>query len=151
MSDQLHPPIFIIRLLVGWVFLLEGILKFLRPEELGGSRFSAIGIPAPHLMAPFVGGGDCLRLLCDRRISYEIGSNPSADRYLGGDALNQDSHLAWSWLLAFHSAAAQTLRSIEHVARGTHRHLDVPGLDFLADHRGRAQLRLVLMLPEGAP
>ena len=55
MSDRLNPPIFIIRLLVGWVFVVEGILKFLLPDELGVGRFSAIGIPAPHLMAPFVG------------------------------------------------------------------------------------------------
>ena len=46
----------IIRLLVGWVFLVEGILKFLLPEELGVGRFVTIGIPAPHVMAPFVGG-----------------------------------------------------------------------------------------------
>ena len=55
MSDRLNPPIFIIRLLVGWVFVVEGILKFLLPDELGVGRFSATGIPAPHLMAPFVG------------------------------------------------------------------------------------------------
>lgn len=45
----------LIRLLVGWVFLVEGLLKFLLPEELGASRFAAIGIPAPRLMGPFVG------------------------------------------------------------------------------------------------
>jgi putative oxidoreductase len=45
----------LIRLLVGWVFLVEGILKFLLPDELGGGRFTTIGIPAPHVMGPFVG------------------------------------------------------------------------------------------------
>jgi uncharacterized membrane protein YphA (DoxX/SURF4 family) len=45
----------IIRLLVGWVFLVEGILKFVLPDELGAGRFTAIGIPAPELMANFVG------------------------------------------------------------------------------------------------
>lgn len=45
----------LIRLLVGWVFLVEGILKFLLPEELGVGRFGTIGIPSPHVMAPFVG------------------------------------------------------------------------------------------------
>jgi putative oxidoreductase len=64
MSDRLHPPISIIRLLVGWVFLVEGILKFLRPEELGAGRFSAIGIPAPHLMAPFVGAVEIVCGFC---------------------------------------------------------------------------------------
>ena len=64
MSGRLHPPIFIIRLLVGWVFLLEGILKFLRPEELGAGRFSSIGIPAPHLMAAFVGAVEIVCGFC---------------------------------------------------------------------------------------
>lgn len=45
----------LIRLLVGWVFLVEGILKFVLAEELGAGRFASIGIPAPQVMAPFVG------------------------------------------------------------------------------------------------
>jgi putative oxidoreductase len=60
MSNRRGLPIFLIRLLVGWVFLVEGILKFLRPDELGVGRFSTIGIPAPHLMAPFVGAVEIL-------------------------------------------------------------------------------------------
>ena len=48
--------IFIIRILVGWVFIVEGILKFRLPQELGVGRFANIGIPSPQLMAPFVGG-----------------------------------------------------------------------------------------------
>lgn len=44
-----------IRLLVGAVFLSEGIQKFLFPDELGVGRFIKIGIPAPAIMAPFVG------------------------------------------------------------------------------------------------
>ncbi len=44
----------LIRLLVGWVFLLEGVLKFLLPDELGVGRFVSIGIPWPHVMATFV-------------------------------------------------------------------------------------------------
>jgi putative oxidoreductase len=55
MNDRGGPAIAIIRLLVGWVFLVEGILKFLLPDELGVGRFSTIGIPAPQIMAPFVG------------------------------------------------------------------------------------------------
>jgi uncharacterized membrane protein YphA (DoxX/SURF4 family) len=45
----------LIRLLVGWVFLVEGILKFVLPEELGAGRFASIGIPAPRVMGPLVG------------------------------------------------------------------------------------------------
>lgn len=46
----------LIRLLVGVVFLSEGIQKFLFPATLGVGRFVKIGIPAPQIMAPFVGG-----------------------------------------------------------------------------------------------
>jgi uncharacterized membrane protein YphA (DoxX/SURF4 family) len=45
----------LIRLMVGWVFLSEGIQKFLFPGALGAGRFVKIGIPAPHFFAPFVG------------------------------------------------------------------------------------------------
>src|ERR1700675_4370575 len=45
----------LIRLIVGGVFLSEGIQKFLYPEALGVGRFTKIGIPAPEIMAPFVG------------------------------------------------------------------------------------------------
>lgn len=45
----------LIRILVGAVFLSEGIQKFLYSEALGAGRFAKIGIPAPHIMAPFVG------------------------------------------------------------------------------------------------
>jgi uncharacterized membrane protein YphA (DoxX/SURF4 family) len=47
--------IVLIRALVGWVFLSEGIQKFLFPESLGVGRFVKIGIPWPQVMAPFVG------------------------------------------------------------------------------------------------
>jgi uncharacterized membrane protein YphA (DoxX/SURF4 family) len=42
-------------LLVGAVFLSEGIQKFLFPAALGVGRFTKIGIPAPQFFAPFVG------------------------------------------------------------------------------------------------
>ena len=45
----------LIRILVGWVFLSEGIQKFLFPDALGVGRFVKIGIPWPQVMAPFVG------------------------------------------------------------------------------------------------
>jgi len=45
----------LIRLAVGAVFLTEGIQKFLFPAENGVGRFAKIGIPAPEIMAPFVG------------------------------------------------------------------------------------------------
>jgi putative oxidoreductase len=45
----------LIRILVGWVFLSEGIQKFLFPVALGAGRFAKIGIPAPQFFGPFVG------------------------------------------------------------------------------------------------
>jgi putative oxidoreductase len=45
----------LIRLIVGSVFLSEGIQKFLFPDALGVGRFIKIGIPYPEIMAPFVG------------------------------------------------------------------------------------------------
>ncbi len=47
--------VILIRLLTGWVFVSEGIQKFLFPETLGVGRFLHIGIPAPAFMAPFDG------------------------------------------------------------------------------------------------
>jgi putative oxidoreductase len=56
-----HPPFshawaaLLLRILVGSVFLTEGIQKFLFPAALGYGRFEKIGIPYPHITAPFVG------------------------------------------------------------------------------------------------
>jgi putative oxidoreductase len=44
-----------VRLMVGGVFLAEGVQKFLFPALLGVGRFAKIGIPAPQVLAPFVG------------------------------------------------------------------------------------------------
>ncbi len=45
----------LIRIVTGGIFLSEGIQKFLFPNDLGVGRFIKIGIPAPQVMAPFVG------------------------------------------------------------------------------------------------
>ncbi|NUP09995.1 MAG: DoxX family protein [Polyangiaceae bacterium] len=47
--------VLIIRILVGWVFVSEGVQKFLFPAEVGSGRFAKIGIPMPDVMGPFVG------------------------------------------------------------------------------------------------
>lgn len=49
-------PMILIRVIVGLVFLIEGILKFVLPGELGVGRFISIGLPLPHVLAPLVGG-----------------------------------------------------------------------------------------------
>lgn len=46
----------IIRLMVGAVFLSEGIQKFLFPELRGAGRFAKIGLPYPEFLGGFVGG-----------------------------------------------------------------------------------------------
>jgi putative oxidoreductase len=45
----------LVRVLVGIVFVSEGVQKFIYPDALGAGRFAKIGIPAPQLMGPFVG------------------------------------------------------------------------------------------------
>ena len=55
MQTRAPAAVFLIRLMVGGVFLSEGIQKFLFPSALGIGRFAQIGIPTPEIMAPFVG------------------------------------------------------------------------------------------------
>ncbi|MCC5945885.1 MAG: DoxX family protein [Bernardetiaceae bacterium] len=45
----------IIRLIVGVVFLSEGIQKFLLPAVRGAGRFEKIGLPSPEFLGSFVG------------------------------------------------------------------------------------------------
>ena len=45
----------LIRLMIGAVFVSEGIQKFLFPDQLGTGRFTRIGLSAPEVLAPFVG------------------------------------------------------------------------------------------------
>ena len=45
----------IIRLIVGLVFLSEGIQKFLFPAIRGAGRFDKIGLPFPDFLGSFVG------------------------------------------------------------------------------------------------
>ena len=54
-ESRASKAIVLIRVLVGWVFLSEGIQKFLFPDSLGVGRFVKIDIPWPQVMARFVG------------------------------------------------------------------------------------------------
>ena len=45
----------LIRLMVGVVFLSEGIQKFLFPVLRGAGRFEKIGLPSPEFLGGFVG------------------------------------------------------------------------------------------------
>ncbi|HMQ77353.1 MAG TPA: DoxX family protein [Flavobacteriales bacterium] len=53
-------PSLLIRLMVGAVFLSEGIQKFLFAAELGAGRFAKIGLPNPEFLGPFVGSFEIL-------------------------------------------------------------------------------------------
>ena len=53
--------IILIRLMVGAVFLSEGIQKFLFPAVRGAGRFEKIGLPSPEFLGPFVG---CFEIVC---------------------------------------------------------------------------------------
>ena len=53
--QKFFKSIILIRVMVACVFLSEGIQKFLFSDSLGVGRFVKIGIPAPEILAPFVG------------------------------------------------------------------------------------------------
>lgn len=55
LKSKAGSSIILIRIIVGTVFLSEGIQKFLYPDALGIGRFIKIGIPSPEFFAPFVG------------------------------------------------------------------------------------------------
>ncbi len=50
----------LVRLMVGAVFLSEGIQKFLFPAIRGAGRFEKIGLPAPDFLGGFVGGFEAI-------------------------------------------------------------------------------------------
>lgn len=45
----------LIRMMVGAIFLSEGIQKFLFADKLGAGRFAKIGLPSPEFLGGFVG------------------------------------------------------------------------------------------------
>lgn len=67
--------VFLIRLMVGAVFVSEGIQKFLFPDELGVGRFTEIGLPSPELLAPFVG---MVEIVCGALVLAGLLTRPAA-------------------------------------------------------------------------
>lgn len=65
----------LIRLMVGGVFLSEGIQKFLYPAELAAGRFLRIGIPMPDVMGPFVG---VVETACGAMVLLGLFTRPAA-------------------------------------------------------------------------
>lgn len=70
-----EPAVLLIRVLVGGIFLSEGIQKFIFPSELGSGRFATIGIPYPEIMAPFVGACETV---CGMLIIFGLLTRPAA-------------------------------------------------------------------------
>jgi len=50
----------LIRVIVGYVFFVEGIQKYLYPDTLGIGRFIKIGIPYPHVMIHVSAGAEII-------------------------------------------------------------------------------------------
>jgi uncharacterized membrane protein YphA (DoxX/SURF4 family) len=112
-------PMTLIRLMVGLVFLLEGILKFVLPAELGVGRFAAIGLPFPQVLAPLTGG---IEIACGAALILNFYAGDAAlfllavilpalvttklpillGRQLGPFALAKLAH--YGWLSFFHEA-----------------------------------------------
>jgi uncharacterized membrane protein YphA (DoxX/SURF4 family) len=65
----------LIRLVVGGVFLNEGILKFLEPDALGVGRFAKIGLPHPDFLGPFVG---TVEIVCGAMVILGLLTRPAA-------------------------------------------------------------------------
>lgn len=56
--------VILIRLMVGLVFLSEGIQKFLDPDRRGAGRFEKIGLPAPEFLGNFVASFEVVCGVC---------------------------------------------------------------------------------------
>lgn len=54
-QSDLSSTTVLIRLMVGAIFLSEGIQKFLFPAVRGAGRFEKIGLPSPEFLGAFVG------------------------------------------------------------------------------------------------
>lgn len=68
-SPRAPGAILLVRAAIAFVFVTEGIQKFLYPEVLGVGRFAKIGIPSPELVAPLVGG---IEIACGALILFGL-------------------------------------------------------------------------------
>jgi putative oxidoreductase len=63
------PSIILIRLMGGFVFLSEGIQKFIFPEIRGAGRFEKIGLPEAEFLGSFVG---TFEIICGGLILFGV-------------------------------------------------------------------------------
>ncbi len=74
-TGQAPAATILIRIMVGAVFLSEGIQKFLFASEAGAGRFAKIGLPAPEILGPFVGG---FEIACGTLVLLGLFTRPAA-------------------------------------------------------------------------
>jgi uncharacterized membrane protein YphA (DoxX/SURF4 family) len=74
-STSAPAAVILIRLMVGGVFLSEGIQKFLYADALAAGRFAKIGIPFPEIMGPFVG---VVEIVCGLLLLVGLGTRLAA-------------------------------------------------------------------------
>jgi hypothetical protein len=113
-TNRAAKAILLIRILVGWVFLSEGIQKFLFPDALGVGRFVKIGIPWPQVMAPFVG---MVEIVCGSLLLIGLITRLAAiplHRHLHRPLFHQDRHVCEEWILGH---AARSPHGCQHAAR----------------------------------
>jgi putative oxidoreductase len=79
-AKRVAAALVLIRVLVGWVFVSEGVQKFLFPAQLGVERFAKIGIPAPQVLAPFVGA---VEIICGSLVVLGLFTRYAAIPLLG--------------------------------------------------------------------
>ena len=96
--------VILIRLLVGLVFLSEGIQKFLFPAALGVGRFEKIEDRVSTFLRAICGlGGNCVRRPACTWPIDEARLCPASDRHMHGDRDHQNSDSDETGILA-HSA-----------------------------------------------
>lgn len=79
-----------VRIVVGLVFLTEGIQKYLFPELLGTGRFAKLGFSDPAFWAYFTG---TFEIICGTLIINETGFNPSVYNNAGCFCYYQMAHV----------------------------------------------------------
>ncbi len=83
-APRAHPgfdrTLLLLRLMVGAVFLSEGVQKFLFAESVGSGRFARIGLPSPELLGPLVGG---VEAVCGALVLLGCATRPAVVPLLG--------------------------------------------------------------------
>lgn len=69
LATQAPACVILIRLMVGLVFVSEGIQKFTYPGDVGVGRFEKIGLAAPEVLAYFVA---CFEIACGALVTLGL-------------------------------------------------------------------------------